>query len=308
MSRGRRAAIALGAVAAFGIGAFAYGVVIERNRFTVRRETLPILSPGAAPIRILHLSDLHMAPWQRGKQRWVRGLRRLHPDLVIETADVLGHADGLQGVMPAYQGFAGIPGVYVTGSNDRFGPTPRNPLSYFGGPSGRAQRPQRLEHSALVRFFDGDLGWQGLDNRATAMDINGTRLELFGTGDGHRDWDRLDALPDAIAALPPRSGAVRIGVTHAPYQRILNGFVQLGARLIVAGHTHGGQVRIPGIPIALVANCDLPRRQAQGVSSWTWQGRTATLEVSAGLGTSIYAPYRFACPPEAVLLTLTPAP
>jgi predicted MPP superfamily phosphohydrolase len=88
---------------------------------------------------------------------------------------------------------------------------------------------------------------------------------------------------------------------------VLDEFVRLGADAIFAGHTHGGQVRIPGSPAALVANCDIPLRQARGLSEWTRLERTAPLNVSAGLGHSIYAPVRFACRPEASLLTLTAA-
>src|SRR5690606_15753582 len=98
---------------------------------------------------------------------------------------------------------------------------------------------------------------------------------------------------------------LRLGVTHAPYRRVLDAFTTQGADLVLAGHTHGGQVRVPGLP-ALVTNCDIPRRQAQGVSQWHGARRSAWLNVSAGLGTSIYAPVRFACPPEAVVLTLVP--
>jgi predicted MPP superfamily phosphohydrolase len=87
---------------------------------------------------------------------------------------------------------------------------------------------------------------------------------------------------------------------------VLDAFVTYGAKAIFAGHTHGGQVRVPGLP-ALVTNSDIPREQAQGVSLWSHAGHTAYLNVSAGLGTSIYAPVRFACPPEAVLVTLTPS-
>ena len=58
---------------------------------------------------------------------------------------------------------------------------------------------------------------------------------------------------------------------------------------------------------ALVANCDIPLRQARGLSTWTRSGRTVPLNVSAGVGHSIYAPVRFACRPEVSLLTLTPA-
>jgi predicted MPP superfamily phosphohydrolase len=80
-----------------------------------------------------------------------------------------------------------------------------------------------------------------------------------------------------------------------------------GFDLVLAGHTHGGQLCVP-LRGALVTNCDLPRRQAKGLSSWSAGGRTAALHVSAGLGTSPYAPVRFACAPEATLLTLVERP
>jgi predicted MPP superfamily phosphohydrolase len=92
---------------------------------------------------------------------------------------------------------------------------------------------------------------------------------------------------------------LRVGVAHAPYQRVLDAFVADGAELILAGHTHGGQLRLPGIG-ALVTNCDLPRRQARGVSDW----RGVPMNVSAGMGASPYSDYRLLTPPEATLLTL----
>jgi predicted MPP superfamily phosphohydrolase len=148
-----------------------------------------------------------------------------------------------------------------------------------------------------------------------AVEIKGTRIEFMGTRDAHRGWDRLGELPGAVEEMrenvewssdEPRQ-VLTIGVTHAPYRRVLDAFVSQGADLIFAGHTHGGQVRIPGRP-ALVANCDIPHAQAQGLSVWRAGARSAFLEVSAGLGTSIYAPVRFACPPEAIVMTLTPVP
>lgn len=99
---------------------------------------------------------------------------------------------------------------------------------------------------------------------------------------------------------------VPIGVAHAPYQRVLNAFVTHGAQVIFAGHTHGGQVCVPGYG-ALVSNCDLPRERVKGLSVWTNALRSSFLNVSAGLGTSIYAPVRFACRPEATLITLVAA-
>ncbi|MDY7091314.1 MAG: hypothetical protein SYR96_40355, partial [Actinomycetota bacterium] len=88
-------------------------------------------------------------------------------------------------------------------------------------------------------------------------------------------------------------------------------------RLLLAGHTHGGQLCVPGVG-ALTTNCDLPKRQAKGVSRWPARplpaatdtpeapDRRPWMHVSAGLGTNPYTPVRFSCRPEASLLTLVP--
>ncbi|KJQ55361.1 metallophosphoesterase [Microbacterium sp. SA39] len=299
------ALIALGAVGAAGVGAAVWGIAIERYLFTVREAEASALAPGSATIRVLHLSDAHMAPWQHRKQDWLASLAQVEPDLIVNTGDNLGHRDGLDGIRRAFDPFAGIPGVFVHGSNDVVGPSPRNPLRYFLGPSKRQHEPESLDTDAMDRYFTEELGWTGLDNTAARLSIAGNSIELFGVNDAHRDWDRLDVLPAALDALgEPDAGTTRLGVTHAPYQRVLNGFVGLGADAIFGGHTHGGQVCLPGYG-ALVANCDIPLKQAKGLSTWTRDGRAVPLNVSAGCGHSIYAPVRFACRPEATLLTLT---
>ncbi|WP_400994317.1 metallophosphoesterase [Agromyces sp. GXQ0307] len=307
------------AVGAAGAAALAWGSLVERRRFTLRRVEVPVLPAGSEPIRVLHISDLHMAPWQRDKQEWIASLADLRPDLVIDTGDNLGHRRGLEGVRRALQPFRGVPGVFVNGSNDYFGPVVKNPFSYFGGPSGIIRRAERLDIDALHAFFD-ELGWLDLDNAAASLEVNGTHLEFFGVDDPHRGFDRLEVVAAAIDDLragdsfgdddwpdrgngAPLRPSVTIGVTHAPYRRVLNSFVNHGAQLLVAGHTHGGQVCVPGVG-ALVTNCDIPRRQASGLSVWRHGLRSAFLNVSAGLGTSITAPVRFACPPEATLMTL----
>ena len=307
------AATALGVVAAVGAAALAWGTLVERNRFTIRHEVLPVLDPGARDVTVLHLADIHMAPWQRRKQDWIRSLARVEPHLVVNTGDNLGHVDGLDGLEYALEPFRGVAGVFVNGSNDYFGPQAKNPLGYFGGPSGRPQKAASLDTAALETYFEDSLGWLSLNNAARAIEIRGSRLEFFGVNDAHRGWDRLDRLPGAIEEMRENVGwqddrtgpqAVPIAVTHAPYRRVLDSFVTNGAEVIFAGHTHGGQVRIPGLP-ALVTNCDIPREQAQGLSLWRHARHAAYLNVSAGIGTSIYAPVRFACPPEAVVVTLT---
>lgn len=308
----RPALIALSAVGAVGAAAAAWGIGVERYLFTVRWHELAVLPAGARPLRILHVSDAHMAPWQRRKQRWIAALAELEPDLVINTGDNLGHIDGLRGLRTAFDPLRGVPGFFVHGSNDHVAPSPRNPFKYFAGPSKAKslQTTEPLDTQALDGYLTEDLGWQDLNNAAAATDAAGRRIAAFGVSDAHRDWDRLDLLPDLVSGVRSEGRApdLTLGVTHAPYRRVLDGFTSLGADLIFGGHTHGGQVRIPGSPAALVANCDIPLRQARGFSTWRHDGRVVPLNVSAGLGHSIYAPVRFACRPEASMIVLTPRP
>ncbi|NQX10906.1 metallophosphoesterase [Microbacteriaceae bacterium VKM Ac-2855] len=302
---------ALAATAAVGAGAAVWGTLIERTMFTLRRADAPVLPAGSAPIRVLHFSDLHMAPWQRKKQEWLRSLTALQPDLIVDTGDNLGHAEGIVGIRQALQPFAGVPGVFVHGSNDYIGPRAKSPLRYFRGPSQPLETPTRkLDTAALTGYLRDDLGWTDLNNRAARLTIRGTELEFFGVDDPHVGLDRIDVVAGAVDDLRAEAdgpAGVSIGVAHAPYRRILDDFVTRGADVLLAGHTHGGQVCVPGYG-ALVTNCDIPRAKVSGFSTWDHALRTAYLNVSAGVGTSIYAPVRFACRPEVTLLTLSPRP
>ncbi|MFM6974578.1 MAG: metallophosphoesterase [Agromyces sp.] len=297
-----RAVLAL--CAAVGVVGF-WGAVVERNRFTLREVSVPVLPPGSRPIRVLHLSDAHMAPWQRHKQRWIASLASLRPDLVVFTGDALGHRDGLAGLRVALGPFSGIAGVFVNGSNDYFAPELKNPFRYLLGPSRLTVDPKRINTAALLSFY-AELGWVGLNNTARQLNVKGVNIATVGVDDPHLEYDDLDAAVSALSALP--QSTVLIGVSHAPYRRVLDRLTEQGCRIIFAGHTHGGQVCLPEtLGGALVTNCDLPRAQAKGLSSWVAGARSSALHVSAGIGTSIYAPIRVFCPPEATLVTLTAA-
>lgn len=278
---------------------------VERHLYTLRQHVARVLPADAQPLRILHISDLHLAPWQKRRQRWVAQLADLKPDFVINTGDNLGHEDGLSAVRRALLPFAGVPGVFVHGSNDVVAPAPRNPFLYFTGPSKSRGSVALLDTPAMDDFFTRDLGWQNLNNNAASFDLRGLQTVAFGVDDPHREWDRLDLTDAALGRELLGREPFRIAVAHAPYRRILDAFNAMGSDITFAGHTHGGQVCLPFFG-ALVANCDIPLKQAKGFSSWTAQGRTVPLNVSAGVGHSIYAPVRFACRPEATLLTLLP--
>lgn len=300
---GRGALAVLGAGAALGAAAATWGIGIERYLFTVRRHVVRVLEPGSRPIRVLHLSDIHMAPWQRRKREWIARLASLRPDLIINTGDNLGHSDGLRGLQGALDPFKGVPGVFVHGSNDLYAPSPKNPLLYLKGPSERRRTPTRIDTASLDAYLTDELGWHGIDNTAASASIAGTTLRFAGTHDAHHRLDRADEAVAALADLP--AADLTIGVTHAPYRRVLDALTEAGVDMLFAGHTHGGQVRVPFVG-ALVANCDLPLSQARGLSTWSREGRSIPMNVSAGLGHSIYAPVRFACPPEVSLITLAP--
>lgn len=301
MSRGMHAlGVAAGAAAAVGAGCFAYGALVEENNFALRRYALPLLPPGSRDVRILHISDIHLMPYNHARRRWVAGLAALEPDLVVDTGDNHASAEADAPLVAALGRLLDAPGVMVWGSNDYTGPRFKNPLSYLGGPSAyraTAELPWRDLKATFERR-----GWIDLTHRRETLTINGVRLELRGVDDAHLRQDDYAA----VAGPAGPDVEVSIGVMHAPYRRILDAMTDDGVGLMLAGHTHGGQVCVPGYG-ALVTNCDLPRRYVRGLHAWDHAGRSSWLEVSAGLGSSPYAPYRFACRPEASLLTLTAA-
>ncbi|CQA05422.1 Conserved hypothetical protein (metallophospho esterase?) [Mycobacteroides abscessus] len=124
----KRAAAYSAGSAALGIG---YASIIERNAFTVREATMDVLDPGASPLRVLHISDIHMRPGQRLKQAWLRELAQWQPDLVINTGDNLAHPKAVSSVVQSLGDLLSIPGLFVFGSNDYFGPRLKNPAKYL---------------------------------------------------------------------------------------------------------------------------------------------------------------------------------
>ncbi len=298
---GRGVGITAAAGAAAGAAAAGYGLW-EKNQFEVRTESLPILPAGFDPFRILHLSDIHFVPGQGKKAAWLSSLAGLEPDLVVNTGDNLSHAKAVEPLLAALQPLLEVPGVFVPGSNDYFAPNFKNPASYLLGPSARRHEPEKLDWPRLRSGF-GMSGWVDLTNRCQSIVLRGIRFDFSGVDDPHLGLERYAGWPRGTTG---RAGDphLRIAVAHAPYQRVLDRFTEDGADLLLAGHTHGGQICVPGYG-ALVTNSDLPTWRAKGLHDWGYKGRTTPVNVSGGIGTSRFAPVRIACRPEAVLLTLT---
>ncbi|AJE41738.1 metallophosphoesterase [Streptomyces nodosus] len=293
------------AVAAAGV---LYSAGFEVRSFRLRRVTVPVLPPGARPLRVLQVSDIHMVSGQRKKQRWLRSLAGLRPDFVINTGDNLSDPEGVPEVLDALGPLMEFPGAYVFGSNDYYGPKLRNPALYLvekvrghHGLNGNAPVVGAI-HNPWEELRDGfdAAGWLNLTNTRGTLKVDGLEIELTGLDDPHIKRDRYAR----VAGGPSSSADLSMGVVHAPYLRSLDAFTADGYPLVLAGHTHGGQLCIPFYG-ALVTNCDLDTDRVKGLSRHTAEGRTSYLHVSAGCGTNRYTPVRFACPPEATLLTLT---
>lgn len=302
------------AIAGAGLGTLAWASLVERHLYTLRRFTVPVLQPGARPLRVLHLSDLHLVPRQERRIQWVRGLAALEPDFVVNTGDNCSDLHAVPAVLDAMEPLLRFPGAFVLGSNDYYAPMPKNPLKYvgLGDPHrrGAEMRVPDLPVQDLVDGFTGG-GWTDLDNVRTTLEIAGQPVEFVGVDDPHIEQDDYPS----VAGRAASDVVATVGVVHAPYVRVLDPMTADGARLVLAGHTHGGQVCVPFYG-ALTTNCDLDNARAKGVSRW-WPGASghpdadapddaAWLEVSAGLGHNKFNPVRLACRPEATLLTLVP--
>ena len=213
----------------------------EARAYTLRRVELPLLPPGHEPLTVLHLTDIHMTPDQRRKQEWLRGLADLEPDLVVNTGDNLGHRDSVPVVTEALGPLLDRPGVFVFGSNDYYEPSLRNPLLYLLPDTGKRNinRP-KLPWPDLQRAYV-EAGWLDLTNRHDTLKVGGTSFAFAGVDDPHLRYDRLDL----VAGPADAAADVRLGVTHAPYLRVLDQFAADGYDAVIAGHTHGGQVCLP---------------------------------------------------------------
>ncbi len=301
-----RARTLLSVAATAGAATICYATVIERNWFVLREQNVPVLPRGADPLRVLHISDIHLTPGRHRLMAFVRSLASLEPDLVVNTGDSIASPLATPYLVESLGPLLERPGVFVYGSNDLYSPKPKNPGRYLWRSS--AGEHENDEPDLPWEKLGVELsakGWLDLNNRRGRLAAGGLDIAFAGVHDSHTNRDRYDL----VAGDADQAADLRIGVLHSPEPRVLDRFAADGYDLLLAGHTHGGQLRVPGFG-ALVTNCGIDRARVRGLSMHPREapddGRTAWLYVSAGLGTSPWAPPRFACRPEATLLTLVP--
>jgi uncharacterized protein len=259
-------------IAAAGIGAFtgslAHGYFYERYHIELTRATLPVsgLPDALAGLRIGLLTDLHRSDSVSHEMidRAVRLVMADAPDLII------------------------LGGDYVTWGDRR-----------FMTPAADALAPLSAQHGvfAVLGNHDDDRdmpaallskGFAVLRDSRTRLVVKGESLDLAGL----RYWTRR--VGDVAHVLRGASPTV-ILLAHTPMR--LAEAAALGVPLVLSGHTHGGQIVLPGL--GAVAAREFP------VVAGTGQRESTTIFVSRGVGT-VYVPIRLNCPPEVAVLTLKP--
>ena len=246
---------------------------VDLHTWALETPRLPLGHPG---LRIAHMTDLHVGrvtPEAR-LDAAVEAVNALQPDVVCLTGDYVSHSLRYLTRLERALSRLEAPAFAVYGNHD-----------HWNG----ADSVGRALSQAGVRM---------LVNETARLTIRGAPWRLVGLDDPvTKNHDVAAAFRDPDMAVPlvvlsHLAEATHEFATHAP-------------ALVLSGHTHGGQVCVPGYG-ALVTNCDLDAARVKGLSTHTAGGQTAHLHVSAGLGTSPFAPYRFACRPEATLLTMRP--
>jgi uncharacterized protein len=283
------------AIAIAGLACVAYGIFVERHAYRLVRRRLAILpADGPESLRVLHLSDLHFVRGDERKRRFLESLP--DADVTVVTGDFLAEPQAVETAVAAVGANRGrLASWFVLGSNDYSAPRFVNPLRYLVRRSGaRPRRARRGRPRDLVAALEAD-GWRDLTNVRDEVDLDGLSVELLGLDDAHIRRHDLRIVP---RRAPERFG---FAVMHSPDSA--PEAVACGYPLVVAGHTHGGQVRLPLVG-ALVTNSHLPRQVVSGLLRLG----DGFVHVSPGLGTSKYAPFRFLCPPEATLLELSRVP
>jgi len=261
--------------------------------YTYRLTTKKVLVEGAPALSILHLSDTHMKAWDLPLGAWLRRLPDAlpeQPDLVIATGDMIDDDRGIDLLAEALGDIKGRFGnLYVLGLHDYYQAIFRFPTKYFTSKEDPLPTT-RADVGYLEQRFR-DLGWISLNNTTEFVQTPAGRIRLSGVDDPHIHRDRADHIERGS------EDGLAIGLVHSP--NVVSPWLLNGFDLVLAGHTHAGQVRMP-FAGALVTNSSLPTRLAGGLhrigNGW--------LHVSPGLGVSKFTPIRFLARPEATLLQI----
>jgi predicted MPP superfamily phosphohydrolase len=246
-----------------------YSRILERRlTLSEARIDLPDLPAPFLGLRILMISDIHAGPFvsPAALERTLGRLAALEPDLILLVGDLLtASADEWS-------------------ANRRAFATLQAPLGTFAVLGNHEHYTREVER--VIELIEAD-GIEVLNNRSRTLQRGGTTLSLAGVD------DLLMGQPNLDAALDGTVGPV-ILMSHNP--DLLFDAARHGVALMLSGHTHGGQIRLPGLPV-------LVRQSRYRLDEGRFTVDATQGIVSRGLGV-VGVPVRLGCPPEAMLLTL----
>ena len=289
----RRTGRAVAATFTAGSALGAYSL-IEPQLFRLGRNVATVQTTCPS-LQVLHLSDPHMRIGRRKLVQWLHRLPDLldrPPDLALATGDLIEDNSGIDPIVDAFERLQGRLGsFYVFGSHDYYQSKFQAYTKYV-----TKKRPVNAPRADTDRLIEGleSAGWAPVINTSTTVDSGEGRIRITGVDDPYINRHQTSHIrrePD---------DALAIGLMHAP--DVVSEYALAGFDLVLGGHTHAGQVRIPGLG-AIVTNCSLPAGLAGGLNRVgdTW------LHVSPGLGAGRFSPVRFNCRPEATLIELRPS-
>lgn len=280
------------AAAGAATGAAVAGYALSQPyRYGIVDVPVPVAASVPA-LSILHLSDLHLQARHRRLPEFLRELpRRINEvDLVLATGDLIEDDSGIDAAVETLNGVAARLGrFYVLGSHDYYQARFQAFTKYFR----TAQAKPKAPRAATTRLEEGlrDGGWVPLHNTSHVVDSTHGQIRIAGVDDPYLRRHRTDHIRRA------RTDRLAIGLVHAP--DVVSEWALAGFDLVVAGHTHAGQVRLP-VAGAVVTNSSLPTALAGGLhrvgNMW--------LHVSPGLGHGKYTPVRFGVRPAVHILQL----
>lgn len=274
------------------LGGIAYAVA-ESRWFRIQEHRVPA-SAGVPPLRILHLADSHLRSKDRARLDFLASLPdRIGPlDLILMTGDMIENDSGIDPLLDLLARFDARYGkAYVLGSHDYYQSVFKFPFKYLGAIEPKIEAP--LADTERMEKGLQEQGWICLTNRSARIEGPHGPILLTGVDDPYLGRHRTDHIARSDETLA-------IGVMHAP--NLVSLYALKGFDLAVAGHTHGGQLRLPFFG-ALVTNSRLPTALAAGVA----QIGGMALHVSPGLGVSEHMQIRFLCRPEVTILDLEPS-
>jgi predicted MPP superfamily phosphohydrolase len=264
----RRSVLVLGSG---GAACIAYGWTVEPMWIEVTRleVVLDRLPAGSPTVRIAHVSDLHVDAAPGNEERLPEIVAAEHPDLIVFTGDALNVPEGRDRFVTCMARLAAIAPVFAVKGN-------WDVIQHAGVGALEASR---------ARVLDGDVA---------EIEVKGVRLALTGLRYG-REWD----VPVLLARLPADRPVVFLHHTPNPILELAAG----GVDLVLAGHTHGGQVRLPAYGALLTL-----ARHGKRFESGLYRVDHTWLYVNRGLGMEGGpAPrVRFLCRPEVTVLDLVP--